>query len=60
MKLRNQSCQLILGHYSLFTLSGWNFFLKAANFIPDGLGIKSQRNGILVPNSREYLERLYN
>ena len=47
MKLRNQSCQLILGHY----------ILKAADFIPDGLGIKSLRHGILVPNSREYLER---
>ena len=39
MKLRNQSCQLILGHYSIpsfgdFNSKAWNFFPKAENFFP--------------------------
>lgn len=34
MKLRNQSCQLILGHYRHYICSkAWNFFSKAENFI---------------------------
>ncbi len=37
MKLRNQSCQLILGHYSKATYKvinskAWNFISKAWNF----------------------------
>ena len=36
MKLRNQSCQLILGHYNatykVINSKAWNFISKAWNF----------------------------
>ena len=36
MKLRNQSCQLILGHYTLsrFITKAWDFFPKVADIFP--------------------------
>ena len=38
MKLRNQSCQLILGHYSIYTLSGVKLNGEAKD-LPKGIYI---------------------
>ena len=64
MKLRNQSCQLILGHYTIYAYSfhtkRLKLFFQGSEFYSQALGNKIPKGGILVPSAREYLERLYN
>ena len=57
MKLRNQSCQLILGHY---TRQAVGTFFQGSEFYSQALENKISKGGILVPSARDYLERLYN
>ena len=47
MKLRNQSCQLILGHYKSHLYS---YQFQSLEFYFQGLEFFSQRIGILFPS----------
>ena len=47
MKLRNQSCQLILGHY---TRHLYSYQFQSLEFYFQGLEFFSQRIGIKVPS----------